>query len=97
MLSHTCISFSNQYTSIPFAVYLAPTYAVLGIRILASSNLRYKYTNLKEAGRLVAAFKNVAGYLLTFPHAVWIDIPHDLAIIMLLILYVPTFIISVVT
>ena len=31
MLSHTCKSFFNQYTSFPFAVYLAPTYAVLGI------------------------------------------------------------------
>ena len=40
--------------------------------------------------------KNVAGDLLTFPHAVWIDIPRDLAIIMLLILCLPTFIISTV-
>ena len=34
--------------------------------------------------------KNEAGCLLTFPYAVWIDIPHDFAIILLLILCLPT-------
>ena len=52
---------------------------------------------MSEAGKLVATLKNVAGCLLTFPHVVWIDIPHDLAIIMLLILCLPTFLFSTVT